>query len=77
MGESKRKKLAGNTEPSNPKWRKYKKFTRKMEQDIESQALSALLGMYYPKFPPNLIEVINNEKRNRLSQFSEESHRET
>lgn len=45
MGEARRRKLAGNTEP-NHKYRKRKKITRKQERELTSEMVEELTAKY-------------------------------
>lgn len=43
MGEARRKKLAGNTEPSNLYWKRTRNIPRKQKNDIMNDALQAIM----------------------------------
>lgn len=45
MGEARRKKLLGNTEPSNPNWKRRRKWTRRDEAQLQQEVMRKLLGI--------------------------------
>jgi hypothetical protein len=49
VGEAKRKQLAGNTEPSNPKWKRTRKFTRKDERELTAKIMNRM-GIRLPRY---------------------------